>query len=398
MAIRTDITVDWQASPRIATVAAPSTELTIQDLHDTLRYLEDTEGASFPYIIDSAGKESLGGGVYVGITTTLQNCKVAFEDRAGPTFAQCNISGGNLVAVDDVGDNIDPIQTTDYTQIIRVSSSSATLQELSSIQFSSFAGGVTVDTSSPYSGTTFPTGTQEQPVNNLADAKTIAEERGLNTFYIIGDLTIGSSGDYTSYTFIGQSHINSTLTIESSATVLNCEFYEATVIGTLDGNCQIKNCKIGNLDYIEGHVELCVLEGTITLQGNAHFMDCWSGVAGSSTPVIDMGGSGAELGLRNYNGGIKLINKSGSEAVSIDLNAGQVILDSTVTNGNIVVRGVGMVTDNSTATVNAGGLINPSNVADAVWDEPTSGHTTSGSFGEKVGKKLLTLAKFLGFK
>lgn len=47
---------------------------------------------------------------------------------------------------------------------------------------------------------------------------------------------------------------------------------------------------------------------------------------------------------------------------------------------------------------NVSGGASPSVIADAVWDEATSGHTTSGTFGQKVGKKLLTLAKFLGLK
>jgi hypothetical protein len=52
---------------------------------------------------------------------------------------------------------------------------------------------------------------------------------------------------------------------------------------------------------------------------------------------------------------------------------------------------------------NSAGLAYPSNfsipaVAGAVWDEPLSTHVESGSFGEKVGKKLLTVAKFVGLK
>ena len=39
-----------------------------------------------------------------------------------------------------------------------------------------------------------------------------------------------------------------------------------------------------------------------------------------------------------------------------------------------------------------------SQIASAVWDEPTSGHVTSGTFGNHVGKKLLSVAKFLGLK
>lgn len=52
---------------------------------------------------------------------------------------------------------------------------------------------------------------------------------------------------------------------------------------------------------------------------------------------------------------------------------------------------------------NAAGLIYPGDfsvpyIAGAVWDEATSDHTTAGTFGEKVGKKLLTVAKFIGLK
>jgi len=39
---------------------------------------------------------------------------------------QVNISGGNLVAVDDVGDNINPVCPTTFVQVIRTSASSAT--------------------------------------------------------------------------------------------------------------------------------------------------------------------------------------------------------------------------------------------------------------------------------
>ena len=39
MTIRTDLTIDWASSPRIATVLSPSTEITMQDLVDTCRIL-----------------------------------------------------------------------------------------------------------------------------------------------------------------------------------------------------------------------------------------------------------------------------------------------------------------------------------------------------------------------
>jgi len=37
-------------------------------------------------------------------------------------------------------------------------------------------------------------------------------------------------------------------------------------------------------------------------------------------------------------------------------------------------------------------------IADRVWDEATSDHTSTGSFGQLVGKKLMKVATFIGLK
>lgn len=55
-----------------------------------------------------------------------------------------------------------------------------------------------------------------------------------------------------------------------------------------------------------------------------------------------------------------------------------------------------IVTDGFITDISA--LPSAAEIADAVWDETTSTHTTSGTFGNHVGKKLLSVAKFLGLK
>jgi len=168
MTIRTDVTLDWDSSPRVLTVLSPSTELTIQDLVDTLRDFEDgPKGMTEDSLVDAAGKEFLGGTTYVGVTATLQNCIIAFEARGGPSWVLCSISGGNVVAVDGNGDPIDARLPTAYVSVDRTASASATLQEQEALQYSSFEGVVTYDSSSTYSGTEFPVGTLQAPVNNL---------------------------------------------------------------------------------------------------------------------------------------------------------------------------------------------------------------------------------------
>lgn len=130
MSILSEITIDWEVSPRIITVDASLNELNLQDLLDTLRNAE-AQPANMDdiYIIDGSGKEPLGGGVYVALTVQLNNAKVAFETRPGPSWEQCTITGGNLVAVDTSLNEMSPIEPTMYTQVVMASSSSATLIE-----------------------------------------------------------------------------------------------------------------------------------------------------------------------------------------------------------------------------------------------------------------------------
>lgn len=129
MVVRSDITIDWSQSPRIITVLAPSTSLTIQDLVDTCRSLESNQlDLSYDHIIDASGKQNLGGGILVGITATLNNALLKFEDRGGPTYAQCYVNGGNLVATDNLGAyQTSPINPSAFTQVILTSSTSASM-------------------------------------------------------------------------------------------------------------------------------------------------------------------------------------------------------------------------------------------------------------------------------
>jgi hypothetical protein len=421
MTTRDDVNADYQPSPRVVEVAAPSTELTVQDLVDTLRISEEgfSEGLAFDKLIDAAGKEDLGGGVLVGITANLQDAQVSFEARRTPaetgtvttgsgagtnglqTFEdaaadfvtagvargslvinftdnsiadvyevvnattlttrtlvngsgntydvaddyqvfniiQCNISGGNLVAEDDLGAQLSPVVPTAFTQIVRTASSSATLQESQDIQFASFNGGVTVDTTNGTSGTTFPTGTTRQPVDNFTDAISIASSRGLDKFFIIGNCTL-SGLTFDSYVFEGQSVSRTMITVEPSASVIASEFTNATVTGTLDGNSVIEDGVAQDLNFIDGVVRGSGIIGEITLSGSntLQLLDCYEG--SQVRPYINFGGSGTGLIVTNFNGAIGLKNKSGADSAFLDMASGDIEIDNDVTSGTITLRGV----------------------------------------------------------
>lgn len=417
MAIRTDIiTIDWTSSPRVIWINISETETDVQDLYDTCRYYEyQHDGMDEPSLCDAGGKEPLGGTVSVGITVSLFNAVYAFADRPGPDWVICNMTGGNVVGFTDATrtTQLYPRKPTAYVSADRSSSSSATLQEQDAIQYSSFGGGVTIDVINGFSGTDYPTGTPQKPSNNIADTHTIAAERGFPNIFVIGDLPLVSSVPaLKGHTFIGSGKDRTEIDIDTAADVEDCAYMEAHILGTLDGNSRLQDCVIDNLVYVKGYIEQCVLApGTIVLAGTeeAHFLDCWSGEPGTGTPTIDLGGGGQALALRNYNGGISLINKTGPESVSIDLNSGQVKIDmATVTNGTIVVRGIGKLTELTTGLhIDSGTygsltlineLVNVHTIVDATWEKDISEIIDDTSIGYFIYKKLLKTITFLGNK
>ncbi|RKX93432.1 MAG: hypothetical protein DRZ90_12835 [Spirochaetes bacterium] len=372
MAIRNDFTIDWDVSPRVIIVDSPSVECTMQDLLDTLRN-EEAKFANMdnPPIVDASGKEPLGGGTKVGITVALQNAVIGFETRSGPDWISCGLTGGNLVAFDTDGISaIVPVYPTAYVSIAKTSSSSATLQEQDALNYASYQNSVWVDPGSGNTGTLYPVGNREHPVNNIQDAVTIANENGFSNLQILNDITLSTGDNVEDFALIGVNTGRTMITIETGADTLNCEISEATIEGVLDGGSQLVDCVINELNYVNGQVHQCMLNGPITLGGGAvaHFTDCYSGIPGLGTPTIDMGGSGQALALRGYNGGIKLTNKTGTDSVSIDLASGQIKLASTITNGTIVCRGVGTITEDFSAGATiVNQMLNIGTITDTVW-------------------------------
>ena len=118
MAERGDVSIDYIAVPREIRVDSPSTEITMQDLHDTLRVQEARlHNMSYPALNDSSGKVGLDEEKETAITLVLLNALIGFQERPGPSFIACNIKDGVVAAVDGVGAVADPILTTTFVQV-----------------------------------------------------------------------------------------------------------------------------------------------------------------------------------------------------------------------------------------------------------------------------------------
>ena len=345
------ITIDWATfvinipkadMPLVQTTPIEIRDLDINQLRIALRDLEDdAEGIIFNTTHNYASPTSVGGVTLAPVVEILEPYTVTFEDGAYAV----NITGGNSNVSDRV--NINNVSVR--------SANSAGLVQSDEIEYSSYQNGVTLDVARGVAGQSYPTGTPAQPVNNLEDAKFIAQVRGFDTIYINGTYVFDASDTVDNIIFQGRSATKSIVSLTESASITNCVFRELTLDGFLDGGNDASECVIQNLNYIDGAILDCLIFGTITLNGTqATILRCASGVAGGGpgqTAVIDMGGTGTDLVIRDYQGGVELRNHtSGSDDVSIDMSSGRVVLDSTITSGDYTIRGIASVEDNSTGT------------------------------------------------
>ena len=434
MAIISNISIDWGTStilvPKSAMVLVQSTPNVVYQL-DVFAFkvelgnqLDDTDGMSYTDIFSHNPPVSVGGVELARVLQILSPYTVTFENGQ----YSVNLTGANNNVADRVNTNQVSIRT----------SNSAGLVTSQAIEFGEYGAQVTLDTVNGLPGALYPTGTLRQPSNNLADAKLIAAARGFSRIKIIGNFTFAAADVLDGFEMHGESPAKSWIYLTDAATITNCAFLHATVTGALDGGCDLDLCTVDGLLYIDGTIHDCQInQSAMSINGTrAEFIRCWSGVPGSATPHIDMGGTGTDLLVRDWSGGLKLSNyTSGTNAISIDITSGHIIIDSTVTAGVFTFRGLGKLTDNSGpgATVDRDNLINRAVIASSVWDQPiaehtivgsvaealattsTGGvsaatianavwnadiasHTTAGTFGYTVGKKLLSLAKFIGLK
>jgi hypothetical protein len=421
MAERADVTVDWGLSPRLIEVALPSVELSNQDMHDTLNsntlqagMADDSlDNMDDDPIIDSAGKEDLGGGVEVGITSTLLDGQVAFGrtaprstttdtitsagtttvTAAAATFqsdgvvrgdwvvnwtdqsvsevlavlsetqlrvrtpsgvaaatddyavndvisvwevSECELSGGNTVAVDAVPVSINPLFTTFGRFATRAAASQATTQNQEAIEAAAFNGGVAFDPSSSNVGTAFPNGTREFPCKNISDVHAISTNRGLRTIFVMSDAVLTDTIDISVHRhfWIGDSR-DIIVDIPATMNVANSSFERCTVSGDLGGGNTLKECDIGMATF-NGHVDRSAFTATVTITGASEIENSVSHFPGDGHPEFILGSN--VIQVRNWHGSFSITSMSGGTH-TIEIYGGRLHLHAGCTGGTVHQRG-----------------------------------------------------------
>ena len=349
-------------------------ELPLNQFRLDLKALEAAvEGMAYLVTHRHNTEVTLGGIVYARTIEIINGYTVTFEDG---NYA-VNLTGANS----NVGDVVN------LNQVSVRSQNAAGLISNAAIEFSSFGNAVTIDAVNGVTGTVFPKGTAQAPVNNVQDAKLIADTRGIKRFNVIGNFTFTTGDNVEDFEIYGINPNKTILTFEAGALTYGVDIFNATVQGVFDNLATFEDCRLLDIDMVEGYAYRCLMAGTFAVVGTGQtaFIDCWDGIVSNGTyPVIDCGGAGRDISIKNWHGDIKIINKTGVDDMEINMNSGgTVLIDSTVTNGLIRCTGSMKVIDNSVspAVVNIAEVAFPELTQYAafeegsVWLDPTTANT-----------------------
>lgn len=224
-------------------------------------------------------------------------------------------------------------------------------------------GAVWIDTNASNTNTaSYVDGTADNPVSTIAAATTIAGNVNIKKFVLVSGSSITLAQAYDNYIFDA---CHSTIALGGQS-INNTVFIGAVITGNDDGSnanyVQYFDCVIGTNTLGQFVMTRCYFTATLTLaQAGSYFLhQCFSGVAGTSTPSLNFGSglNASNVNMRDYSGGIEIQNMgkgTGNYNMSLEGN-GQLVINANSTadgggTSTVAIRG------NFTVTDNAGGAV-----------------------------------------
>ena len=214
-------------------------------------------------------------------------------------------------------------------------------------------GAVWIDTVSGTAGTTdFENGVVNNPVDNIADARTIADSVGLKVFHCLPGSTFTLAAAFDDFEFIG---FDFTVAFGGQS-IDQTLFQGGSVSGTYSGTPTFLSCTVNAITGSSANIHDCGIVSSITCNGAGDWFihDSFSKVAGTGAPSFDFGAAVAntDIHFRAYSGGIEFKNMgaAGVDTGSIE-GWGQVIFNANCAGGTLAIRGHFTLTDNAGGAV-----------------------------------------------
>jgi len=400
----------------IIEVPAPDTSVDLQYLINEVRDTEDelSPAMAYPKIADAFGKQSLGGGTFVGLTVQLLDAwKLRFEARPGPETIACIVTGGNQVTI--AQSSSPTIASEDNTAIKYL---------IESIRGSQPSGVGNAYFWDPVNGDDTNNGTTPaKAVKTFAQAQSLATDANFDIIYCLatdpsGITTVDENLSITKNTLKvrGPGHTFQikptttnvdTISIGAHSVEVSGLYIETAPTGSANGisitgnrnfikDCWITNVRSQGINLIDSafsKINNCVVEhcagNGIKVNNNVTQLNISKNIIFDNVDGVLFSGTGIADNLIENN----IIYKHTGYGVEI----GSGVLRTNIRGGNTFTKNTsGNTLDNGTDTyieTQAGGA-SASEIADAVWDEVIASHAGAGSAGKalKDAKTKATLA------
>jgi hypothetical protein len=344
----------------------------VSDIYNEIRYLrrvnENHRWYDMP--IFGAGNVPKGGGKYTSRYAIFrQGWKVVPADEthalyvSGEQITDDGQSGPSCIdtTVLSPGSNVTIHYEPPASELVRADA------EIEAIAKASYMGMVVIDLVNGVPGTALGIGTYARPSNNYADAATIAQIHGLQTFmFSPGTYILGAGLNFDTKILKGINAANVLLILEPGVSLTNSDIVDCSVTGTLNGTTIIRNSYVFDLNYFSGFLFQSQLAGWVSISGAmpASIMACYGSVNGVD---IDLQYSGHSLVLADFSGDVRFINKTDNSPVKVYLNAGCVHIMPSVTDGSgFHLDGVGRLVNNSSVAIADSQLISVESVAEGI--------------------------------
>ena len=212
-----------------------------------------------------------------------------------------------------------------------------------------YDGVIVLDVINGISGTIYPIGSEQKPVNNITDAISLLSIYSLSTIKIIGSLTIDDGEDISGVAFTAERSTGNYLSITSAVT--DYTYIENLTTNIIqNGACRYTTSVLVNIDNFDGGAKDCLLVGNINIVGlgSNYFTNCDTYTTDVDSLVeIDVGDK--KLNIIRCRGFYKITNKTSTNNTTIDMVGGRIEIDNTCVSGSIYIAGICEVIDNSSS-------------------------------------------------
>ncbi len=352
-------------------------------------------GGSNPFVLQNTTIATLASQTSFTLTAgspddaAYRNMLIVIEASATPTQKAVGVisayAGGTLTVTLREDPGVFSMAVGDTVDVLAISPDSADLVA----KISSYPeGAIIIDTVNGESGTVFQVnGTPQNPVDNVADARTLADLGSLTRYVLRGASIVTLGAAHTGWTFLLSRAAELQL---GGQDVDNSSVAGGKVSGI--GLAATNGIQMERVDLFgvtsQGFFFDCSLPqvDAMTLNGPlGQFIDCVSTFPGAVNPSINAGGiASAGLSVTKYAGGIDIGNVGANSNITVSGRGSLEFTDASVSSVVVNVSGhmrlLGSVPTGMTLTDSA--RIDKQQIADTTWDELEAGHTTAGTFGK----------------